>query len=140
MLKLNIKNLWMQQMGNDERPVEIKVVEDVSIEFEGDEVQFYNKMIEKIVKDLEGQGKSWQESWKEEEMELPENWKEVETELPEEWDMDCEIPEMECEDYEEENSMDLDEELDEELSELEDEPKEIKKKTERLSVKMKKLI
>src|SRR5947207_15192006 len=102
MLKLNIKNLWIQQIGDDGTPVEIKVVEDVSIELEGDEIQFYNRMMEKIIEDIESNGRSWQGSLKK-----------VELELPEEWDMDCEIPEMEneeCESHEEENSMDLDEE------------------------------
>ena len=35
MLKLNIKNLWIQQIGDDGTPEEIKVIEDVSIELEG---------------------------------------------------------------------------------------------------------
>ena len=129
MLKLNIKNLWIQPIGDVDRNItskEIKIT-NVDINLEGNEIQFYERIMEKIERDLEEKGKKWQEK---------------EVKLPQEWDINCEIPEKEYENDEENNLMDTDEGLSEELSELEDEPKEMSKRDNKnkLSGKVKELI
>jgi len=115
MLKLNIKNLWIQPIGDVDRNIiskEIKIT-NVDINLEGNEIQFYERIMEKIERDLEEKGEKWQEK---------------EVKLPQEWDINCEIPEKEYENDEENNLMDTDEGLSEELSELEDELKEMSKR------------
>ncbi len=129
MLKLNIKNLWIQPIGDVDRNItskEIKIT-NVDINLEGNEIQFYERIMEKIERDLEEKGEKWQEK---------------EVKLPQEWDINCEIPEKEYENDEENNLMDTDEGLSEELSELEDEPKEMSKRDNKnkLSGKVKELI
>src|SRR6266498_4133315 len=111
MLRLNIKNLWIQSIGDVDKnitPKEIKIT-NVDINLEGNEIQFYEKIIKKIERDLEEKGKKWQET---------------KVELPQEWDMNCEIPEKEYENNEENDLMNVDEDSNDGLSELDDEPKD----------------
>ncbi len=60
MLKLNIKNLWIQPIGDVDRNIiskEIKIT-NVDINLEGNEIQFYERIMEKIERDLEEKGRN----------------------------------------------------------------------------------